>query len=63
MRYSKAWRDEYVRELTAFPGSKFDDQLDSISQALEHLKMKEPYPPLSFRQSGPQQPCCAMVLH
>jgi phage terminase large subunit-like protein len=39
MRYAKAWRDEYARELTAFPGSKFDDQLDSTSQALEHLKM------------------------
>jgi predicted phage terminase large subunit-like protein len=35
---SASWLDEYVRELTAFPGSKFDDQVDSTSQALEHLK-------------------------
>ena len=36
---SAPWLDEYVRELTAFPGSKYDDQVDSTSQALEHLKL------------------------
>ena len=35
---SKAvWLDEYVRELTSFPGVKFDDQVDSTTQALDHL--------------------------
>jgi predicted phage terminase large subunit-like protein len=29
------WLEEYVRELTGFPGSKYDDQVDSTSQALE----------------------------
>jgi predicted phage terminase large subunit-like protein len=29
------WLDAYVRELTGFPASKFDDQVDSTSQALE----------------------------
>jgi predicted phage terminase large subunit-like protein len=33
-----SWLDEYIRELTAFPGSKYDDQVDSTSQALEHMK-------------------------
>lgn len=37
---SASWLDEYVRELTAFPGCKFDDQVDSTSQALEYLKTK-----------------------
>ncbi len=34
------WLDEYVREITGFPGCKHDDQVDSTSQALESL---EPY--------------------
>ena len=35
------WLDEYVRELTTFPGSKFDDQVDSTTQALEFLSGKQ----------------------
>lgn len=35
---SAPWLEDYVRELTTFPGSKFDDQVDSTTQALEHLK-------------------------
>jgi predicted phage terminase large subunit-like protein len=31
------WLDEYVREITGFPGTKYDDQVDSTSQALEYL--------------------------
>jgi predicted phage terminase large subunit-like protein len=31
------WLEEYRRELTAFPGSKFDDQVDSTTQALDYL--------------------------
>lgn len=31
------WLDEYVREITGFPGVKFDDQVDSTSQALDFL--------------------------
>jgi predicted phage terminase large subunit-like protein len=37
---SAPWLGEYVRELTTFPGTKFDDQVDSTTQALEHLKTK-----------------------
>ncbi len=37
---SATWLDEYVRELTSFPGSKYDDQVDSTTQALDHLKNK-----------------------
>ena len=32
------WLAEYVRELTSFPGSKFDDQVDSTTQAIDYLK-------------------------
>lgn len=35
------WRDEYIRELTGFPGTKFDDQVDSTSQALDFMSSKE----------------------
>ncbi len=31
------WREEYVREITGFPGTKYDDQVDSTTQALERL--------------------------
>jgi predicted phage terminase large subunit-like protein len=34
------WLDEYVRELTGFPGSKFDDQVDSTTQALDFMSSK-----------------------
>jgi predicted phage terminase large subunit-like protein len=32
------WLFEYVRELTTFPGCKYDDQVDSTTQALENMK-------------------------
>ena len=32
------WLADYVAELTGFPGSKFDDQVDSTTQALQFLK-------------------------
>jgi predicted phage terminase large subunit-like protein len=35
-----AWLDEYVLEITGFPGTKYDDQVDSTSQALEFLATK-----------------------
>lgn len=34
------WLDEYIRELTGFPGSKFDDQVDSTAQALDFMASK-----------------------
>lgn len=34
---SAPWLPEYLRELAAFPGSKFDDQVDSTTQALEYF--------------------------
>jgi predicted phage terminase large subunit-like protein len=35
---SAPWLDEYTRELTTFPGTKYDDQVDSTTQAIDHLK-------------------------
>ena len=32
------WLNDYVGELTGFPGTKFDDQVDSTTQALEYLQ-------------------------
>ena len=36
------WLAEYLHELSTFPKSKFDDQVDSTSQALEWLKQRVP---------------------
>lgn len=36
------WLADYIREITAFPGSKHDDQVDATSQALKWLN--EPIP-------------------
>jgi predicted phage terminase large subunit-like protein len=33
-----SWLEDYVRELTSFPGGKYDDQVDSTTQALDYLK-------------------------
>ena len=35
-----SWLEEYVRELTGFPGAKFDDQVDSTVQALDFMSSK-----------------------
>jgi terminase large subunit-like protein len=32
------WLDPYIQELTTFPKSKYNDQADSTSQALEYIK-------------------------
>jgi len=37
------WLSDYVRELTAFPGTKYDDQVDSTTQALTHLKSDQTF--------------------
>ena len=36
------WLHEYIREITGFPGSKHDDQVDSTTQALEYLGVFAP---------------------
>jgi Terminase RNaseH-like domain len=33
-----AWLGEFLHELTIFPNAKYDDQADSLSQALDWLK-------------------------
>lgn len=38
------WLAEYLHELVTFPKSRFDDQADSTSQALDWFKMKGRYP-------------------
>ena len=35
------WLTEYLRELTSFPGTKYDDQVDSTTQALDHMNSKK----------------------
>ena len=34
-----SWLSDYVTELTGFPGTRYDDQVDSTAQALSHLKV------------------------
>lgn len=34
------WLAEYVREITGFPGTQYDDQVDSTTQALDFLRGK-----------------------
>jgi hypothetical protein len=36
-----SWLLDYVNELTSFPGSRYDDQVDSTTQALDHLHTKK----------------------
>ena len=35
------WLDEYLLELVGFPGTKHDDQVDSTTQALDHLREED----------------------
>jgi hypothetical protein len=32
------WLDEYVMELVGFSGTKYDDQVDSTTQALDYMR-------------------------
>ena len=32
------WLSDYINELTSFPGSKYDDQVNSTTQALDYLR-------------------------
>jgi phage terminase large subunit-like protein len=36
------WLAEFERELLGFPNSKNDDQVDALTQALDHLRGQEP---------------------
>ena len=35
------WLEDYVKELTGFPGTKFDDQVDSTAQALDYMRKND----------------------
>src|SRR5256885_1638815 len=35
------WLADYVTELTSFPGTRHDDQVDSTTQVLDHLRLKK----------------------
>lgn len=32
------WRDEFLKEVLAFPGSRHDDQVDSMEQFLRYIQ-------------------------
>jgi len=36
------WLDDYIVELISFAGPKHDDQVDSTTQALDHLREPDP---------------------
>ena len=46
------WLADYVGELLAFPNGRHDDQVDSTSQALDHLTTRT-VPPPSLRRRNP----------
>jgi len=33
------WLQDYILELTGFPGTRHDDQVDSTAQALDHMRI------------------------
>jgi predicted phage terminase large subunit-like protein len=35
------WLDDYRSELLAFPGSQYDDHVDSTTQALDYLSVPD----------------------
>jgi predicted phage terminase large subunit-like protein len=37
-----SWLADYVAEITTFPGAKYDDQVDSTTQALDHMRLPGP---------------------
>lgn len=37
-----SWLNDYVAEITGFPGTKYDDQVDSTTQALAYLREPDP---------------------
>ena len=38
-----SWLEDYVHELTTCPGCKYYDQIDSTTQALEHMRKPQPW--------------------
>lgn len=38
----RAWANEYILELTQFPGAAHDDQVDATTQALRNMERKKP---------------------
>ncbi|MDP3495092.1 MAG: phage terminase large subunit [Hyphomonadaceae bacterium] len=60
------WLDDYLKELQAFPNGRFDDQVDSTSQALEWIngEGREPNLLAYYRQEGERlkpQPSASFV--
>ena len=51
---SAPWLTDYVKELTTFPGSKYDDQVDSTTQALDYVKSRLKY--LKYTSSTSVEP-------
>ncbi len=43
LRKDASWFEDYVNELTGFPGTKHDDQVDSTTQFLDYLGTKRPW--------------------
>jgi predicted phage terminase large subunit-like protein len=48
-----SWLAELEAELFSFPGSKYDDQVDSISQAINHARSSKLW---QFRKLGRMRP-------
>jgi phage terminase large subunit-like protein len=54
------WLNDYVAELTGFPGTKYDDQVDSTTQFLDYMRKPGALPLVItaevLRRFGPPRP-------
>jgi hypothetical protein len=41
LRKEAPWLHDYIAEITGFPGSRYADQVDSTTQALDHLRKND----------------------
>lgn len=46
------WLADFLKEVLAFPGSKYDDQVDALSQFLWYLDHRPQPPVVTFRSIG-----------
>jgi predicted phage terminase large subunit-like protein len=57
------WLDDYIIEITGFPGTRYDDQVDSTTQALDYMRQNdslEIWAKLGEGSDLPPQPSFAM---
>jgi predicted phage terminase large subunit-like protein len=62
---SAEWLGDFLSELAGFPNARFDDQVDTMSQAFDYLRfnIRNTAPrPRSWMRTNPLQPTGAPIL-